>query len=80
MKWKRCYGIEHWTFAEDGKMEKRMIRGNDLELGEILWGGGGDSRGLMSIVWSWGRRISRLEGQHSTAFLSIRELRISHIE
>ena len=62
-------------------MEKRMIRGNDLELGEILWGGGGGSRmGLMSIVWNWGRRISRLEGQHSTAFLSIRELRISHNE
>ncbi|KAK3169065.1 hypothetical protein OEA41_005513 [Lepraria neglecta] len=34
MKWKRCYGIEHWTFAEDGKMEKRMMSGNDLELGE----------------------------------------------
>ena len=34
MKWKCCYGIEHWTFAEDGKMEKRMMSGNDLELGE----------------------------------------------
>lgn len=34
MKWKRCYGIEHWTFAEDGKMEKKRMCGIDLELGE----------------------------------------------
>lgn len=33
MKWKRCYGIEHWTFDEDGKMEKRMMSGNDVMLG-----------------------------------------------
>ena len=34
MKWKRCYGIEHWTFDEEGKMEKRMMSGNDVEIGE----------------------------------------------
>ena len=30
--WKRCYGIEHWTFGEDGKMRKRMMSGNDIIL------------------------------------------------
>ncbi|KAL8962340.1 MAG: hypothetical protein Q9193_001233 [Seirophora villosa] len=34
MKWKRCYGIEHWTFDAEGKMEKRMMSGNDLLLGK----------------------------------------------
>ena len=34
MKWKRCYGIEHWTFDSGGKMEKRMMSGNDVEIGE----------------------------------------------
>lgn len=33
MKWKRCYGLEDWTFSEDGKMRKRMMSGNDLLLG-----------------------------------------------
>ncbi|KAL8939193.1 MAG: hypothetical protein Q9216_003487 [Gyalolechia sp. 2 TL-2023] len=34
MKWKRCYGIEHWTFDADGRMEKRMMSGNDVEIGK----------------------------------------------
>lgn len=34
MKWKRCYGLEDWTFAEDGRMRKRMMSGNDIEIGE----------------------------------------------
>ena len=34
MKWKRCYGLEHWTFGEDGVMVKRMMSGNDVTLGE----------------------------------------------
>lgn len=34
MTFKRCYGIEHWTFAADGKMEKRMMSGNDVVIGE----------------------------------------------
>ncbi|KAL8992236.1 MAG: hypothetical protein Q9169_007260 [Polycauliona sp. 2 TL-2023] len=34
MKWKRCYGIEHWTFDKEGKMEKRMMSGNDVLIGE----------------------------------------------
>ncbi|KAL8835852.1 MAG: hypothetical protein Q9170_003146 [Blastenia crenularia] len=33
MKWKRCYGIEHWTFNEEGKMERRMMSGNDVQIG-----------------------------------------------
>ena len=32
--WKRCYGIEHWTFDPEGKMEKRQMSGNDVTLGE----------------------------------------------
>lgn len=34
MKWKRCYGLEDWTFAEDGRMRKRQMSGNDIELSE----------------------------------------------
>lgn len=34
MKWKRCYGLEDWTFAEDGKMRKRQMSGNDIEISE----------------------------------------------
>ena len=32
--WKRCYGIEHWTFEDNGKMRKRMMSGNDITLSE----------------------------------------------
>jgi nuclear transport factor 2 (NTF2) superfamily protein len=34
MEWKRCYGLEDWTFAEDGRMRKRQMSGNDVELSE----------------------------------------------
>ena len=34
MKWKRCYGLEDWTFADDGKMRKRQMSGNDVEIDE----------------------------------------------
>ncbi|KAF2005214.1 DUF1348-domain-containing protein [Amniculicola lignicola CBS 123094] len=34
MKWKRCYGLEDWTFADDGKMRKRQMSGNDVEIQE----------------------------------------------
>ena len=34
LKWKRCYGIEHWTFNGEGLMEKRMMSGNDVEIEE----------------------------------------------
>lgn len=34
MKWKRCYGLEDWTFAEDGRMRKRQMSGNDVEINE----------------------------------------------
>ena len=32
MKWKRCYGLEDWTFAENGQMRKRQMRGNDVKI------------------------------------------------
>lgn len=32
VKWKRCYGLEDWTFAEDGRMRKRQMSGNDVEI------------------------------------------------
>jgi len=32
LKWKRCYGLEDWTFAEDGTMRKRQMSGNDVVL------------------------------------------------
>lgn len=32
-RWKRCYGLEDWTFNEEGKMRKRMMSGNDVILG-----------------------------------------------
>ena len=45
LKWKRCYGIEHWTFNNEGKMENRMMSGNDLVLGKHGDGSGvGDGR------------------------------------
>jgi nuclear transport factor 2 (NTF2) superfamily protein len=34
MKWKRCYGLEDWTFADDGRMRKRQMSGNDVGLSE----------------------------------------------
>ncbi|CAK1353997.1 hypothetical protein CB0940_02075 [Cercospora beticola] len=34
MKWKRCYGLEDWTFDEEGKMRKRQMSGNDVETKE----------------------------------------------
>ena len=33
-KWFRCYGLEDWTFAEDGRMRKRQMSGNDVEISE----------------------------------------------
>ena len=34
MKWKRCYGLDDWTFHTDGKMRKRHMSGNDIEIKE----------------------------------------------
>ena len=46
MAWKRCYGLEDWTFESDGKMRKRQMSGNDVVIGEegvlvgeVLWVG-----------------------------------------
>ncbi|KAJ5952895.1 uncharacterized protein N7479_011308 [Penicillium vulpinum] len=33
MRWKRCYGLEDWTFDDTGKMRKRMMSGNDVLIG-----------------------------------------------
>lgn len=34
MKWKRCYGLEDWTFdRKSGKMCKRKMSGNDMFIG-----------------------------------------------
>ncbi|KAJ6179864.1 hypothetical protein N7519_010325 [Penicillium mononematosum] len=33
MRWKRCYGLEDWTFDQTGKMRKRMMSGNDVLIG-----------------------------------------------
>lgn len=34
MRWKRCYGLENWTFDyETGKMRKRQMSANDILLG-----------------------------------------------
>lgn len=32
--WKRCYGLEDWTFAADGRMRKRQMSGNDVVISE----------------------------------------------
>ncbi|TVY23536.1 hypothetical protein LHYA1_G008229 [Lachnellula hyalina] len=31
-QWYRCYGLEDWTFAEDGRMRKRQMSGNDVKI------------------------------------------------
>ncbi|KAI8811519.1 hypothetical protein BJ742DRAFT_747227 [Cladochytrium replicatum] len=33
-QWWRVYGIEHWTFAEDGRMKKRMMSASDLKISD----------------------------------------------
>lgn len=32
--WKRAYGLEDWTFDEEGKMAKRMMSCNDVDIDE----------------------------------------------
>ncbi|EMD33610.1 hypothetical protein CERSUDRAFT_117716 [Gelatoporia subvermispora B] len=33
-QWYRCYGLEDWTYNEDGIMRKRMMNGNDVAIPE----------------------------------------------
>ncbi|KAK9447372.1 uncharacterized protein V1518DRAFT_420810 [Limtongia smithiae] len=33
-QWYRTYGLEDWTFAADGRMEKRHMSGNDLAISD----------------------------------------------
>ena len=48
MQWKRCYGLEDWTFdRESGKMSKRMMSGNDVLIGPK---GNGDGRWFVEGV------------------------------
>lgn len=32
--WRRAYGLEDWTFDEAGKMRKRMMSANEVEVAE----------------------------------------------
>ena len=32
--WRRAYGLEDWTFDEHGKMRKRQMSANDVEISE----------------------------------------------
>ncbi|KAF2404395.1 DUF1348-domain-containing protein [Trichodelitschia bisporula] len=34
MKWKRTYGLEDWTYSDDGRMRKRQMSANDVEIEE----------------------------------------------
>lgn len=34
MKWKRCYGLEDWTFSTDGRNCKRQMSANDIEISD----------------------------------------------
>jgi hypothetical protein len=47
MKWKRCYGLEDWTFDDEGKMRKRMMSGNDVLLGREGDGVAVEEEGVM---------------------------------
>lgn len=48
LKWKRCYGLEDWTFDyETGKMRKRQMSGNDIVLGP---GGNGEGRWFVDVI------------------------------
>ncbi|KAI8149406.1 hypothetical protein BJV82DRAFT_587970 [Fennellomyces sp. T-0311] len=33
-QWWRCYGLEDWTFDENGKMRKRQMSGNNIKISE----------------------------------------------
>lgn len=33
-KWFRTYGLEDWTFADNGLMRKRQMSGNDVEISD----------------------------------------------
>jgi len=32
--WRRCYGLEHWTFNEEGSMYSRQMSGNETAITE----------------------------------------------
>lgn len=52
MKWKRCYGLEDWTYdRESGKMRKRQMSGNDVEIsdGERWFVGGEGNDGVDEV-------------------------------
>ncbi|QPC76597.1 hypothetical protein HYE68_007349 [Fusarium pseudograminearum] len=33
-QWWRCYGLEDWTFDNDGLMKKRQMSGNNVKISE----------------------------------------------
>lgn len=50
MVWKRCYGLEDWTFGGDGRMRKRQMSGNDVIIGEEgRWFGGEEGGDVESV-------------------------------
>ena len=65
MRWKRCYGLEDWTFEtegpEAGKMRKRMMSGNDVMLGVDGDGVGKGETGVGD--WVEGRWFVREDGE-----------------
>ena len=41
-QWWRTYGLEDWTFADDGRMRKRQMSGNDVRIEDTeRWFGDG---------------------------------------
>lgn len=56
-RWKRCYGLEDWTFDAEGKMEKRMMSGNDLVLMEE-----GDGEGKKGGERWFGEGVEDVDG------------------
>lgn len=42
-QWMRCYGIEHWVFASDGRMSSRQMSGNEVPISkDERWFAGAD--------------------------------------
>jgi len=54
-QWWRCYGLEDWTFADDGRMRKRQMSGNDVKITEEeRWFKDGvdvDTVGISEVHW-----------------------------
>ncbi|EJU05394.1 DUF1348-domain-containing protein [Dacryopinax primogenitus] len=50
-QWYRCYGLEDWTFAPNGQMEKRQMSGNDVKIREeARWFADGTTEAEWDVV------------------------------